>query len=112
MVASKNELSTGRIPGARSFYAKALSEAERVSLEEALQVTGIDEEIALLRVRLQQAIDEKPEDLELMFKGAALLARLIATRYGISKADTDELQVAIEHAATALSEVYPEAADE
>jgi hypothetical protein len=47
-----------------------------------------------------------------MFKGAALLARLIATRYGISKADTDELQVAIEHAATALSEVYPEAADE
>ena len=35
------------------FYSRALDEAERLELEEAGMVEGIDEEIAMLRVKLR-----------------------------------------------------------
>lgn len=112
MVASKEEMATSRAPVARRFYAKALSEAEKANLEEAMGVQGLDEEIALLRLRLQRAIEEYPDDLELMFKGAALLSRLVATKFGLSKGDTDALAAAIERAVAALSEMMPEGVPE
>ena len=37
----------------RDFYEEALSQAERVRLSQAKQIQGLDEEIALLRVRLR-----------------------------------------------------------
>jgi hypothetical protein len=104
-------LLTARIPPARRFYAKALSEAEQRHLAEAMQVEGLDEEIALLRLRLLQALEERPKDIELMLKGAALLARLVSTRYGLSKGDTDELAAAIERAAETFKAMEQEVAD-
>ena len=105
MVASDNQLKTGVIQQASSFYAKALSEAERIDLAEAMRVTGLDEEIALLRLRLQQAIEDKPKDLELMFKGAALLARLVATEFHLSKGDAGDLEETILRAIGNLGEM-------
>jgi hypothetical protein len=104
-------LVTARIPPARSFYTKALSEAERLDLAEAMQVEGLDGEIALLRLRLLQALEEHPKDLELMLKGVALIGRLVATRYGLSKGDTDELTAAIERAAETFKAMEQQVAD-
>ena len=39
----------------RGFYAEALSEAERADLGRGDEVEGVDEEIALLRLRLRSA---------------------------------------------------------
>lgn len=108
---------TGRLRGsrvhrARSFYAKALSQAEIVALEEAMQVTGLDQEIALLRLRLLQALEEEPKDLELMLKGTALLARMVATKFGLSKTDEADMVAAIERAVASLKELRTEAGDE
>jgi len=50
---------------ARDFYTRALGEAEKALLPEARELDGLDEEIALLRVKLIQAIREKPQDLNL-----------------------------------------------
>jgi hypothetical protein len=111
MNAPERSLVVGIARSARRFYAKALSQAERVRLDEAMQVEGIDQEIALLRLRLLQAIEERPEDIELMLKGTALLARLLATRYGLSKGDSDELTAAIERAAESLKAMEGEAVD-
>ena len=86
----------------RGFYVSALSEAERLSLSEAMQVEGVDQEIALLRLRLRSAIAEEPEDLSLMFKGIALLARVVATRYGLGKTGREEMQEALLAAFTEL----------
>ena len=114
MVASKpnTPFRTSRSRRARGFYAKAVSAAERLALEEAMGVSGLDEEIALLRLRLQQAVAEEPKDLELMFKGAALLARLVATKFGLSKGDATDINAAIERAVASLGELKAEAADE
>ena len=51
------------------FYTQALTEAERSDLPLALEVDGVDQEIAVLRLRLRSMLEERPDDLTLMFKG-------------------------------------------
>ncbi len=80
---------------ARRFYASALSEAERADLSIALKVDGVEEEIALLRLRLRQALVQRPDDLPLMFKGIDLLSRALARRYHLSKQDAGEISESI-----------------
>ena len=69
---------------AQGFYEKALSEAERRELPEARQIEGLDEEIAVMRVRLQQALRERPEDAQLISKGLDLLVKAVAAKYRLS----------------------------
>ena len=114
MVASDSKLQAGafrRVQVARGFYARALSASEQINLADAMQVDGLDEEIALLRLRLQQAVEKRPEDIELMLKGAALLARLVATKFQLSQAETSDLAETIQRAVAALNEIEPEVAD-
>ena len=94
---------------ARRFYQRALSRAERAALEEARQVEGVDEEIALLRLRLRRLLREQPEEVELLFKGVGLLLRAVATRYRLSPEAQDELAGSV---ATLLDHVTGAAAPE
>jgi len=68
----------------RDFYAAALTDAERLQLADARRVDGLDEEIALLRVRLRSALAERPQDFDLLREGIALLVRAVATQYRLS----------------------------
>ncbi len=68
----------------RNFYAAALTDAERLQLADARRVDGLDEEIALLRVRLRSALEKRPEDFDLLRDGIALLVRAVATQYRLS----------------------------
>ncbi len=76
---------------ARDFYGKALDAAERIELEEASDVEGLDGEIALLRMRLREALSEKPEDLQLMLRGIGLLVKAVSARYRLSKQAEEQL---------------------
>lgn len=80
------------------FYAGALTEAERLVYEVALEVDGLDQEIATLRTRLRTAIKERPAELALMFHGIGLLARLVGKRYALPASSVDELAAAMRHA--------------
>src|SRR3990172_2466671 len=51
---------------------------------EAQQVEGLDDEIALLRVRLKRAVEERPEDMQLLVRGVDLLVKAVAARYRLS----------------------------
>jgi hypothetical protein len=66
---------------AERFYTAALTEAERADFCEALGVEGVDDEVALLRLRLREAFKQRPEDLVLALKGVELLTRIVAVRY-------------------------------
>lgn len=68
----------------RGFYDDALTEAERLQLAKARRVEGLEEEIAVLRVRLFTALKERPEDLDLLRQGVALIVRAVATQYRLS----------------------------
>src|SRR4030065_1987858 len=76
------------------FYGKTLDEAEKLELEEARGIEGIDEEIAILRVKLRELILAKPERLDLHLKVATAIARLVTTRYNITREQKKSLREA------------------
>lgn len=99
----------GRRPTAASFYRSALSEAERLALSEAAEIGGLDEEIAVLRVKLRTAIEENPQDVKLMFKGLELLVKALAARYRLSQQAEGELSERVEAVLRDLgAPLYPE----
>jgi len=88
---------------ARRFYGRALDEAEKLELEEASQVEGIDEEIALLRLKLRQLLQEQPERIDLHIEAANIIARLVKTRYQITKEQKKSLREAIQKVLTEVA---------
>ena len=95
---------------AAGFYRSALSAAERLALSEAAGMRGLDEEIAVLRVKLRTALEDNPEDVKLMFKGLELLVRALAARYRLSQQAEGELSEKVEAVLRDLgAPLYPEA---
>lgn len=107
MVASKPKSRLAVRPTPKRFYAKALSEAERADLPVALEVEGMEEELAVLRLRLRTAIEEHPEDLPLMFRGIELIARAVAARYRLSKGEQKDLSSQLIVALRSVEEMLP-----
>jgi CRISPR/Cas system CSM-associated protein Csm2 small subunit len=87
----------------RGFYGRALDEAEKLELEEACHVEGIDEEIALLRVKLRELLEEQPDRIDLHFEAANVIARLVKTRYQITKEQKKSLKEAIQKVLTEVA---------
>ena len=79
----------------RGFYRQALDEAERVEFEEASEVEGLDEEIALLRFKLRELVETQPDRVDLHLEAANIIARLVKTRYQITKEQKKSLKEAI-----------------
>ena len=80
----------------QGFYAQALSEAERVLLPGAREIEGLDEEIALLRVKLSTALAEHPDNMPLMLRSVDLLVKAVGAEYRLSKKSQDNLAEAID----------------
>ena len=96
-------MSKGATKGiSHGFYSRALDEAEKLEFEEASQVEGIDDEIALLRLKLRELVEHEPDRIDLHFQAANTIARLVRTRYQISKEQKRSLKEAI---AKVLTEV-------
>lgn len=77
------------------FYSRVLSEAERQDLEQATAVEGIDEEIALLRVKIKSVVAADPENIRLIMQAVTILARLLRTKKNIDRKDSQGLRAAI-----------------
>ena len=95
-------------PARRSFYEAALTAAERDDLLEARSVEGLQDEIAILRLRLREALAGHPEDVELVERGVRLLIQSLLAEHRISSKEasgvTDAVTVAIEQLAGVLRE--------
>jgi hypothetical protein len=79
------------------FYDAALSEAEREALPLARRLGGIDEEIAVLRLRLRSVLTDHPENLSLMVRGIDLLAKALSTRYRLTKEERADVTDNLRH---------------
>ena len=77
------------------FYSRVLAEAEQIDFELASGVEGIDDEIALLRVKIKSVLEHDPENIKLIMQAANTLARLVKTRYNITKEQRKGLKEAI-----------------
>ncbi len=81
----------GGVTIADDFYGSALKAAEQIELKEAAGVEGLDEEIAVLRLKLRGALAERPDDLALMLRGIDLLVKAVSAHYRLSKEAEDDL---------------------
>jgi hypothetical protein len=77
------------------FYQKVLDEAERLDFELASGVNGIDDEIALLRVKIKSCLSDDPKNLKAIVDATNALERLVRTRYKIGKEQRKGLKEAI-----------------
>ena len=79
-----------------------MTEAEKLELDEAGYVDGLDQEIALLRTKLRELVESEPDRIDLSLQAANTIARLVRIRYEISKEQKRSLKEAI---AKVLTEV-------
>ena len=77
------------------FYAGVLDDAEQLDFESASGVNGIDEEIALLRVKIKSILEKDPENIKLIMAATNTLAGLVKTRYKITSQQRKGLREAI-----------------
>jgi hypothetical protein len=77
------------------FYSKVLDETEQVQFQAARDIQGIDEEIALLRVKIQSILEHDPENVNLIMRATGILARLIRTKYELDAGQSRGLKEAI-----------------
>ena len=77
------------------FYSRALDEVEKIDFELAAGVDGIDDEIALLRVKIKSLLDHDPENVQVLMLATNALSRLVMTRYKITKEEKKKLTEAI-----------------
>lgn len=85
------------------FYSQALDEAELLELEEARGMDGLDEEIAILRTKLKNLIESQPQNIELALEAANTIARLVRTRYNITREQKKSLKEAIAKVLTEIA---------
>jgi len=69
------------------FYSRSLDDTEQIDFALATEVEGIDDEIALLRVKIKSILRNDPDNIKLIMQATSTLARLIRTRYNIGKED-------------------------
>ena len=80
----ENEPRAGRDRAKRGFYSKALDEADLLDFEMAQGIEGIDDEIALLRMKIKSLLENDPENMKMIMEATNTLARLVTTRYRIT----------------------------
>lgn len=94
----KNPAKAKQNSAKRGLYSRALDEAELLDFELARGVEGIDDEIALLRVKIKSLLGKDPENVKLIMAATNALARLVMTRYRISADQKNALSNALSNA--------------
>ena len=72
------------------LYASKMSRADKKKLADAKSVRGLDDEIALLRLKLNKLVDDDPDNIPLIFKGADLIVRAVGAKARVAKDSPDD----------------------
>jgi hypothetical protein len=96
----KTTAKRGFLPGnqyarTHGFYSKILDEMEQLDYQHAVEVEGLDAEIAMMRVKIKSVMEKDPENLKLINQAMNILTRLVIAKYNISKDDKPGIEEAI-----------------
>jgi hypothetical protein len=91
-------------PSEHDFYGGGLSEEDRRLLQEARRMDGLDDEIAVLRVQLRKAINEKEVDYRLLLRSVEALVRAVTAQHRLSPRARRDLRANIEAVMKDLSD--------
>ena len=93
-------------PTQEPFYASKMTRAEKKRLADAQVVRGLDGEIALLRLKLDHVVENDPDNIPLIFKGADLIVRAVAAKTRVSKDSPEDSEQGIYNILKAASEKF------
>jgi len=79
------------------FYSKVLVDSQKDDFEQAVLVDGLDEEIAMLRVKIKALLERDPDNMKLIGQAVKILSGLITARFGTRADDPDRLQRAFQN---------------
>jgi len=79
------------------FYSPELDEAQKRDLVQAVEVEGIDEEIAILRVKLKAVLRKDPDNIRVIMLAIESLAKVLREKYKFSKNDKKGLGEVVGH---------------
>jgi len=85
------------------FYSSILTKSQRIRINNASLVPGLDDEIALLRVKLLELAEKHPDRLDLHIEAATAIARLVKVRYQINSKQKRSLKDAVDKVLTELA---------
>lgn len=94
------------------FYAAALDADDRSGLAAAAAVRGLDQEIAVLRLRVRHLLAERPDDLVLLVRTIELLVRAVGASARLASADSSEMLERIVAEVGGITALLQEAVDE
>jgi hypothetical protein len=77
------------------FYSCVLDESQQMDFARATEFDGLDDEIALLRVKLKSIVEHDPENIRLIMHAMESLTKLVRMKYNMSKTDHRSLKEAI-----------------
>ena len=77
------------------YFSRVFTRTQQMDFEVASGVDGIDDEIALLRVKIIAVLENDPENLKLIMQAAHTVARMVKTRYDLNKEQRKGLKEAI-----------------
>jgi len=77
------------------FYARVLSPRDREVLQAAASLNGLDQEIALLRMKILSIISNTPDNHAVLLLAVTALTRALKARHQILKDNPQEIAVAI-----------------
>jgi hypothetical protein len=79
-----------------ALYTPVLNTAEQLDFKLAFDINGMDDEIALLRLKLKSVLVNDPDNIKQNKQLTGLLARLLKTRSDINKDNKNGIKEAFE----------------
>ena len=77
------------------FYSKMLSREEKLRLKPASDQEGLEEEIAVLRIKFGELLASDSPDQRLINQTAKTLARLYCVKHSLGNNDSSQLKAAV-----------------
>ncbi len=77
------------------FYSEVLTHDEKCELKFANRVDGLDQEIAILRIKFRSLLSQDGQNLLLINRTAETLAKLYNIKFSFSKNDSSKLKEAV-----------------
>jgi len=79
----------------RRFYERAIDEAGRDDFIEALELDGLDEEVAILRLHLRRLLTDSPEDARVIQAGVRLLINALLAQRRLTDREAEGIGEAV-----------------
>jgi|WetSurMetagenome_2_1015567.scaffolds.fasta_scaffold115337_3 hypothetical protein len=73
------------------YYSKVITASQAAALPAMSQVKDLDNEIALVRVKISDIQAHNPQNFDLLLRATSLLERLYRTREGLARLDAQPI---------------------